>query len=42
MTRVCGATGCRSDADVVIEHDDHGRLVVCEHCADDGQVIGLV
>jgi hypothetical protein len=42
IDRVCGAKGCRSDADVLIDHDDHGQLVVCEGCASGHRVIGHV
>lgn len=36
---VCGATGCTDAADVVINHTEHGKRVVCETHADDYEVI---
>ena len=35
----CGAMGCRSDADVVIDHPEHGHRTVCEDCAEGYEVV---
>ena len=36
---VCGALGCSDDAEVVVDHPDHGERVVCADHADDLEVI---
>lgn len=38
----CGALGCRADADVVIDHPDHGSRTVCHECAGGYDVIDHV
>ena len=35
----CGALGCTDDADVVIDHPEHGERTVCNSCADGHVVI---
>ncbi|MFC6718086.1 hypothetical protein ACFQGT_10645 [Natrialbaceae archaeon GCM10025810] len=35
----CGALGCRSAADVVIRHTEHGKRTVCEEHAGDDEVV---
>lgn len=41
--RCCGALGCtETDGLVVIDHPDHGELVVCEDDAGRYEVVGHV
>lgn len=35
----CACLGCRTEADVVIDHPDHGERPVCEACAGDYEVV---
>lgn len=35
----CGALGCSADADVVIDHPEHGERTVCRDHARDYRVI---
>ncbi|WP_195892439.1 hypothetical protein [Halopiger goleimassiliensis] len=38
----CGALGCTEDADVVINHPEHGRRTVCENHAEGHEVVADV
>ncbi|ACM56338.1 hypothetical protein [Halorubrum lacusprofundi] len=42
MAPVCGALGCSDDADVVVDHPNHGERVVCADHADGQEVVGDV
>ena len=32
--RICGALGCRNDADVIVRHESGRRTVSCRECLD--------
>ncbi|SEO69868.1 hypothetical protein SAMN05216388_101733 [Halorientalis persicus] len=38
-TKTCGVLGCGADAEVVIDHPEHGERTVCGSCAADFEVV---
>ncbi|WP_114576685.1 hypothetical protein [Saliphagus sp. LR7] len=38
----CGSMGCRTEAEAIIDHPDHGERVVCAGCADGHEVVAIL